>query len=263
MEYPQIKRVIDVIKQLRDPKTGCPWDLKQNHKSLIKYLIEESYEYKFATENSDYSEMENELGDVFLQVLLHSQIASEGNHFDLESVSKTLADKMIRRHPHVFNKQEDLSPDQVTKNWDEIKAQEKGDEEKPFFGKDDLCMPALMSSQQIGKKSAKVNFDWDNYKQVMDKVQEEWDEVKVELADPINNKERIKDEIGDLLFSVTQLARHMDIDAEDALFQANKKFMTRFTLLESTIKNDKKDMLEMTVPELEEYWAKVKLKLKN
>lgn len=266
MEYPQIERVIEVIKRLRDPESGCPWDLKQDHESLIKYLIEESYEYKYATKKNDIKEMENELGDVFLQVLLHSQIASESNHFDIESVSQTLAEKMIRRHPHVFNKQveelSNISADQVKANWEEIKSQEKQNKDSPFFGKEDLCMPALMSAQKIGKKSAKVNFDWENYHQVMDKVQEEWDEVKEELKEPHNNQERIKDEIGDLLFSVTQLARHMDIDAEDALFQANQKFINRFQALETKVKQDQKDMLTMSVPELEHYWALVKSEMK-
>ncbi len=264
MEYPQIKRVIEVVKKLRDPESGCPWDLKQDHKSLMKYLIEESYEYKHAVESQDVAEMEEELGDVFFQVLLHSQIASEKNHFNLETVSKKLADKMIYRHPHVFAPDsKKISSEQVIENWEKLKKEEKSGKPTSFFKPEDLAMPALMSAQKIGKKSAKVNFDWDNHQQVMDKVQEEWDEVKAELYDIENNKERIKDEIGDLLFSVTQLARHLDIDAEEALRASNKKFIKRFSSLDSLIKDDQKDILKLSVPELEEYWALVKKKLKE
>ncbi len=265
MEYPQIQRVISVVEKLRHPKDGCPWDLKQTHKSLLKYLIEESYEFKYATETEDIQEMEKEIGDVFFQVLLHAQIASEKNQFDIESVAKKLADKMIYRHPHVFeDKSHASTPEEVIENWEILKKKEK-DNQKPkdFFTKEDLCMPALMSSEQIGKKSAKVNFDWDTYQQVMLKVQEEWDEVQEELNAKEHNKDRIKEEIGDLLFSVTQLARHLDIDAEDALADSNKKFIKRFSLLETKIKDDKKDIQKMNIPELEHYWSLVKKELKK
>jgi MazG family protein len=262
MEYPQIKRVIEVVKKLRDPDSGCPWDLKQDHQTLLKYLIEESYEFKHSVETGDTEEMEKELGDVFFQVLLHSQIAAEENNFDLESVSKKLADKMIYRHPHVFNPDaQKLSSEEVIKNWDILKQKEKSNESKTFFTQEDLAMPSLMSAQKIGAKSAKVNFDWDNHSQVLDKVQEEWDEVKAELHDIENNKDRIKDEIGDLLFSVTQLARHLEIDAEDALRGANKKFIKRFSVLETLINEDQKDIQKLSVPQLEEYWSKVKKQL--
>ena len=197
MEYPQIKRVIEVVKKIRDPKGGCPWDLAQTHQSLLSYLIEESYEYKYAVESGDTVEMEKELGDVFFQVLLHSQIASESDVFNLEGVAKKLADKMIYRHPHVFKEnQGTLTQEDVIRSWNKLKSKEteKSNKPKPFFKKEDLCMPALMSSQKIGKKSAEVNFDWKHYSHVMDKVQEEWDEVKQEVKIGPLNKERIKDE---------------------------------------------------------------------
>jgi len=259
MEYPNLIQAINVIAKLRHPKEGCPWDLEQTHQSLLKYLIEESYEYIQATEENDPKKMEEELGDVLLQVLLHAQIGKDNGLFDLDSVAKTLAEKMIYRHPHVFkDKTEQLTSKEVLENWDELKKKEKKDEIRSFFNDDDLCMPALMSAQKIGKKSKKVNFDWDKIEEVLAKVDEELLEVKEELHDPINNKDRIKDEIGDLLFSVTQLARHLEIDAEDALRQANKKFINRFSKLETLIKSENKDMLKMKVPELEAYWQKVK-----
>lgn len=263
MEYPQIERVIDVISKLRDPDNGCPWDLKQTHKSLLKYLIEESYEYIHAVESNNFDKMEEELGDVLLQILLHSQLASEENKFNLESVAKKLADKMIFRHPHVFKDKSPASAsssEEVLKNWEELKKKEKTHKNDHFFTDEDTCMPALMSANKIGKKSAEVNFDWDEISQVMDKVDEELAEVKAEMTDIEANKENIKEEIGDLLFSVAQLARHMDIDPEQSLRDANIKFINRFSKLEIEIKADNKDMMKMEVPELDEYWQKIKKK---
>lgn len=257
-EYPQIKRIIEIVAKLRHPQDGCPWDLKQDHKSLLKYLVEESYEYINAVENVDYKNMEEELGDVFLQVLLHSQIASESGHFDLESVSQKLAEKMIRRHPHVFEKKEEgLTSEEVLVNWEKIKKQEKTSN-TPFFTNDDLALPALMSAQKIGKKSGKVNFDWENVEQVFLKVEEELEEVRIELKDQEKNREKIFEEIGDLLFSTVQLARHMGFEAEDCLRQANKKFIRRFEVLENLINSDNKDIQALNIPELEEYWQQAK-----
>ena len=259
MEYPQIHRLIDVIAKLRDPVNGCPWDLKQTHQSLLKYLIEESYEFVHATETRNFAKMEEEIGDVLLQVLLHSQLAAESNQFNIESVAKKLADKMIYRHPHVFVDQSlAQTPEEVMKNWAELKQKEKKEREETFFSKEDTFMPALMSANKIGKKSAQVNFDWDDVSQVLAKVDEELEEVKVEMQDIAKNKDKIKEEIGDLLFSVAQLARHMEIDPEQALKEANIKFINRFTKLEKAIKDDHKDILKMSVPELEVYWQKIK-----
>jgi len=262
MEYPQVRRAVEIFEKLRDPNGGCPWDLAQDHKSLLKYLVEESYEYIAAVESGDIAHMEEELGDVFLQVLLHAQIASESGHFDIESVAKKLADKMVYRHPHVFGDVAAETPEEVLINWKILKEKEK---EKPkyHFSENDLAMPALMSAHRIGKRSQDVNFDWDTVSQVAEKVQEEWDEVQHELKDIENNKEEIYEEIGDLLFSVTQLARHLDIDAEEALRDANKKFINRFNHMEDEMNHQSLDMMKLTVPELEEVWQTVKKKLKK
>lgn len=262
MEYPQLKRVIDVIAKLRDPQNGCPWDLEQTHSSLLKYLIEESYEYVHAVEENNIDKMQEELGDVLLQVLLHSKIASESKHFDIESVSKTLADKMIQRHPHVFkDKNLASNSDEVRKNWEEIKQQEK--KHKHYINHEDTHMPALMSAHKIGKKSQKVNFDWECIEDVAKKVQEEWDEVKAEMQDIEANREHLKEELGDLLFSVAQLTRHLGFEAEEVLRLANQKFITRFQLLENKVHDLNKEMTQMSVPELEEVWSIVKKELKK
>lgn len=259
MKYKNLERVIDVISALRDPDNGCPWDLEQNHETLLKYLIEESYEYIEAVEMKDTSKMEEELGDVFLQVLLHAQIASESKLFDIDSVSKTLADKMIHRHPHVFEtKSSNMTSEEVTKKWKEL----KGKKSIYHINQSDAYAPALMAANTIGAKSQAVNFDWDHFDDVLKKVDEELDEVKVEIKKNPNSKET-SEEIGDLLFSVAQLARHLDIDPEQALKEANLKFIKRINILEDKVVADKKVMKDLATSELEEYWAKVKQELKD
>lgn len=260
MNYPELERCIQVIEKLRDPKGGCPWDLEQSHESLLKYLLEESYEYMEAVELKNPKLMEEELGDVLLQVLLHSTIASEAKAFTLETVAKTLADKIVRRHPHVFGDVKVSGSSDVVANWKDIKEQEKGIR-KYTIDEKLLQAPALTSAFNIGKKSTAVNFDWDDYHQVAGKVEEEWQEVKEELP-PGNqfNKERVKEEIGDLLFSVAQLARHLDIDPENCLRDANRKFINRFKQVEDTVKAQGKKLSETPQAELEKIWVEVKKK---
>lgn len=258
MDRPELERCIEVVKSLRHPQTGCPWDLKQNHATLLKYLIEEAYEFVEAVEKKDPRLMEEELGDVLFQVLLHATIAEENKSFSLESSAKHLADKLIRRHPHVFSTNDQLTPDQVVANWEKIKIAEKG-EKKYIMDEKYLQAPALESSFRIGQKSTSVNFDWKDYHQVMMKVEEEWQEVKEELPPTGQyNKDRVKEEIGDLLFSVAQLARHLDLNPEDVLRDANKKFIKRFQKVEDLVKKDGLKIQETPQKDLEEYWVKVK-----
>lgn len=261
MAYPELERCIEVIKSLRHPQTGCPWDLEQTHQTLLKYLIEESYEFIEACELNDPKLMEEELGDVLLQILLHSTIAEQSQRFNLESVAKTLADKIVRRHPHVFEKKGlHLSSQEVVEKWQEIKKIEKG-EPKYSIDQKYLHAPALESSWNIGKKSTSVNFDWENHQQVMGKVEEEWQEVKEELPPTGKfNRERAKEEIGDLLFSIAQLARHLDLNPEECLRDANKKFINRFQKVEDLVRAQGKTLEETPQPELEELWVKVKKK---
>jgi MazG family protein len=258
MNFPNLEHLIHVISRLRDPNTGCPWDLAQDHKSLLKYLIEESYEYIQATEVNDKKKMEEELGDVLLQVILHAQIASEENTFDIESVAKVLSNKMIERHPHVFQDPKlAKTEEEVKKNWEEIKSKKK--KQKYHISIDDVYAPSLQASENIGAKSADVNFDWDKLEDVMAKVDEELQEVKTEIL--IDKKSvKVKEEIGDLLFSVAQLARHLDIEPEIALKEANQKFVTRINQVEDLVKKDSKQMKDLPTLELEEYWKKVKAK---
>lgn len=260
MEYPEFKKLVDVIAKLRHPTEGCPWDLKQTHQSLLKYLIEESYEFVQAVESGDPKKMEEEIGDVLLQVLLHSQIASEAKNFDIESVSKALADKMIKRHPHVFDDPSlAANSEEVSKNWEQIKRSES----QSLFKEEDVYIPSLMAADKIGKKSQKVNFDWDNVQQVFEKVEEELNEVREELAKPELEADKVKEEIGDLLFSAAQLSRHLGFDPELTLREANLKFIRRFNYMEDKAKSEGKDMLKMNVEQLEELWQATKKEIKE
>ena len=264
MKKSNFEKLLNVINKLRDPEEGCPWDLKQTHHSLLPYLVEECYEYIFATENNDYSQMEEEIGDVLLQVLLHCKIASEKNQFDIESVSKVLTDKLTRRHPHVFSDEnQKIEADEVVINWNKIKQNEKKDSQAAHrIDETYLAFPALFSAEKIGKKTFQLGFDWDNAKQVSTKVEEEWQELKEELQKK-DNKQRIEEEIGDLLFSVAQLARHLEIDPENSLRNANKKFIGRFNKMELLMKKNHVILEELNQKEMDVYWDQVKSKEKE
>jgi MazG family protein len=261
MNYPELERLIDVIKKLRDPISGCPWDLKQDLQSLKKYAIEEAYEYVHAIDSEDNEKIKSELGDLLLQVVLNSQVAQDQNKFNIENVAKTIADKMIYRHPHVFNNPTGRahSNEEIVENWEKLKGKEK--KTTYYFNIDETYLPALMAANKIGQKSTQVNFDWENFSQVMYKVEEEWQEVKAEL--PIGdetaiNKERAEEEIGDLLFSIAQLARHLKIDPEHCLTKANQKFIKRFNKMEDLAKQEGIELKNKSNSELEELWQKVK-----
>lgn len=264
-------QLVNIIAELRHPKEGCPWDLKQTHESLLKYLLEESYEFIEAVEEKDSKKMEEEIGDVLMQVLLHAQIASERNDFDIQSVSAKLTEKLIRRHPHVFlNKDTQINADQVLINWEKIKAEEKVRETGLIthhrISSSVLNAPPLMAAMKIGKKTNELKFDWEDYKQVVYKVEEEWQELKEELTPhrEINQKAAFE-ELGDLLFSVAQLARHLNMDPDDALKAANKKFLRRFHAMEDLMLLKNAKLEEMNQDQMDVYWnqAKVNEKAKS
>lgn len=265
MNKSNFENLKDVIAALRDPVDGCPWDLKQTHESLLKYLLEESYEFVEAVEEKDPKKMEEEIGDVLMQVLLHAQMASEKNQFDIESVSKVLTEKLIRRHPHVFeNKNTAITSDQVVLNWEKIKAEEKlreqGEASHHRIKKSVLNAPALLAATKIGKKTNELKFDWDDYNQVSYKVEEEWQELKEELTPhrPIN-RDAVFEEMGDLLFSIAQLARHLDMDADAALHAANKKFLRRFHSMEDLMEKKGKRLESMNQEQMDVYWNQAKV----
>ena len=261
MAQTEFEQLVQVVKALRDPETGCPWDLQQDHKSLLPFLFEESYEYKEAVESGDFDHMQEEIGDVLLQVVLHSQLANEAGKFNIESVSKTIREKIVRRHPHVFDNPEGkkISTQEVKENWNQIKADEKQDQSyKRAIKKKIINAPSLTSAYEIGRKTEKLNFDWDNAQQVAYKVEEEWQELKEELMPAKINKERVAEELGDFLFSAAQLARHLDLDPEEILRDANKKFLKRFYKMEDYVIEDGKSFESMTQEQLDVYWNEAK-----
>jgi MazG family protein len=259
------EKLKDVIAELRDPEHGCPWDLKQTHETLLKYLLEESYEFIEAVEEKDPKKMEEEIGDVLMQVLLHAQLGSEKGLFDMESVSAKLTEKLIRRHPHVFeNNQTKIDADQVLINWEKIKKEEKAREDKEhthhLITSSVLNAPPLMAATKIGKKTNEIKFDWDDYSQVAYKVEEEWQELKEELTPHREiNRAAVFEELGDLLFSIAQLARHLDLDPHDALKAANKKFLRRFHSMEDLIIARGQKLQDMNQREMDVFWNQAKI----
>jgi len=261
MPYPELERAIAVIAKLRDPHGGCPWDLEQTHASLLRYLLEESYEYIEAVEEDDSAMMSEELGDVLLQVLLHATIAEQAGRFNLEDVARKLANKIVHRHPHVFGAQteEGLTPEQVRERRELIKREEKKGQKKSTIPGKLIHNPALKTAHLIGLASGKVAFDWEDHRQVMHKVEEEWQELKDELPPGGQfNRERVAEEMGDLLFSMAQLARHLGVDPEEALRRGNKKFLKRFHKVEALAETKGKTMGKMTAAEMEELWVEAK-----
>jgi len=257
MGHPEFDKVVKIIKQLRDPVSGCPWDLKQTHKSLTRYLIEEAYEFQQACQEEDPKSVEDEIGDVLLQVLLHATIGQESGDFDLESISKNLAAKMVRRHPHVFGKdKEQISEKKVKENWEKIKFQER----KTQRLKELSYLPALLGAHKIGEKTARIGFDWKDANEVLPVVTEELEEFIAELPAKVGQSpsKELYEEYGDLLFSMVQLGRHLEINSEEALQSANNKFIRRFNRMKELIINAQKDIDKMNQTEMDIFWNEVK-----
>ncbi|MDH4468274.1 MAG: nucleoside triphosphate pyrophosphohydrolase [Bacteriovoracaceae bacterium] len=260
-----IYSLIQTIAKLRDPIAGCPWDLEQTHESLLPYLFEESYEFKEALKLGDRDEIKNELGDILLQVVLHSQLASEKNSFHFYDVCDHLQKKIVERHPHVFKDvkilgTEKITKEQVEKQWIEIKA--KTNSTKSHFIHETMMPNKLLyhapleSAERIGKKSAQVDFDWTTPQEVLQKVREEL----AELEDAITRKEAssIKEEMGDLLFSLAQLARHLNFSSEESLELSNQKFIKRFRAMEQLCVDKKIQWEDLSSSEKENLWREVK-----
>lgn len=252
-EFPSL---VKVVEHLRGPG-GCPWDKEQDHKSLTRYAVEECYEFIDAVNNENFDEMKDELGDMLLQVILHAQIANESNKFSIADVIESINAKMIRRHPHVFANDKVSDSDEVLVNWEEIKKIEKANKpKKPGFDIPKGLSP-LLRSLKMGEKAKKRKFDWHSIDGVIAKVDEELQEVKEAINE--NDQEHIKHEVGDLLFSVCQLARHLDINPEESLQLTNNRFDKRFVKMDSIIKSSGKKLEDLSEPEMESFWQKAKL----
>ena len=243
-----IDPLLEIMRRLRDPDHGCEWDKVQTFATIAPYTIEEAYEVADAIERDDMVALRDELGDLLLQVVFHSQIAADSGTFDFQDVVTAICDKMTRRHPHIFGEAEQ-SP-----GWEQLKAgeRERSGQSSALDGVA-LALPALLRAQKIQKRAARVGFDWPDKAPVKDKLLEELEEVTA-----ASSQEEVHDEIGDLLFSAVNLARHYKVDAERALADATAKFTKRFNMVESNITTD---MQEMTIEELEEEWQKAKASL--
>ena len=247
----QTQRLLEVVHDLR---TQCPWDRKQTHKSLSRYLLEEAYETVEAISSRKKGVLREELGDVLLQVALHAEIASETDEFDFEEVAKYIADKMINRHPHIYQKTKVLDYKSHMKNWTALKQKEKP--KRLLLEGTPKAMPALQLAQRYGEIAGTVGFDWDDLGGVLEKLEEELKELRVELKK--KSKDGIEEELGDVLFTLASIARHTGIDAESALKVSTKKFHDRFTALEKMKRKEKKELGDCTHEELEAAWNQIK-----
>ena len=251
-------KLVEVVAKLRDPNGGCPWDLEQTHESLKPFIIEETYEVLTAIDENPAA-LPYELGDVLLQVVLHAQLASERNDFDMRNVLENLTQKLISRHPHVFGNVEADSASEVLKNWERIKQGELKAGQSILDGVP-RHMPALLRAQRIGEKSARVGFEWRNVSDIKDKVLEEVREFIECSKDPGKGDADLREEFGDILFALTQLSRRLHIDSEDALRQATDKFVRRFKEME---RRAPKALHEHSLEELDAVWEQIKTEEKQ
>ncbi|PJN86478.1 nucleoside triphosphate pyrophosphohydrolase [Bacillus sp. mrc49] len=262
LQYREFFKLRQIIAQLRGPD-GCPWDKKQTHESLKKYLIEEAYELIDSIDEEDDEGMVGELGDVLLQVMLHSQIGEDEGMFTIDDVIEGITAKMIRRHPHVFGDVDVNDEEDVMVNWQKIKAEEKGSEltlQPSILDGIEKSLPNLLRAEEYQKRAAKVGFDWDEVSEAWKKVIEEVHELEEEMVSPDCDVERIQSELGDLFFALVNISRYYDIQAEEAVYKANRKFHQRFTYIEQCILKTGKKFEDHSLEELDSYWDEAKAK---
>tara|TARA_R110002110_G_scaffold260260_1_gene475850 strand:- start:34788 stop:35591 length:804 start_codon:yes stop_codon:yes gene_type:complete len=258
-----IDRLIEIMAQLRDPTDGCPWDVAQDFKSIARYTIEEAYEVTDAIEREDRESLREELGDLLLQVVFHARMAEEEESFDFDDVAGAIADKMVRRHPHVFNSENHNSDASLRDNWESQKANERTEksrargEEPSLLDDVPIGLPALTRAEKLQKRAARGGFDWAEIGPVLAKLEEELGELKAEI-NASAKPERLADEMGDVLFSTVNLARHLDLDPEDSLRATNAKFVRRFRYVETSVRDDGQDLEKVGLDVLEEHWQQAK-----
>ncbi|MDX1704902.1 nucleoside triphosphate pyrophosphohydrolase [Pseudidiomarina sp.] len=259
--YPGVGELLEVMRRLRDPAGGCPWDLQQTLTSLIPYTIEEAYEVAAAITGGDLAEIKDELGDLLFQVVFYSQLTAEQGDFTFDEVAAQTAAKLIRRHPHVFGDSNTQSDAEIKAQWERIKQQErseKGQTETVFDGIP-ANLPAILTAQKLQKRAATVGFDWPQIEPVADKVREELAETMAELETESVDQDAVEAEIGDLLFAVVNLARHAQVNPEQALRRTNTKFKRRFQHIEGRLREQGRQPEQLTLTELELYWQAAKV----
>ncbi|MBY5867358.1 nucleoside triphosphate pyrophosphohydrolase [Rhizobium leguminosarum] len=264
-----ISRLIEIMAALRHPETGCPWDIVQNFKTIKPYTIEEAYEVSDAIERGDMDDLCDELGDLLLQVVFHARMAEEAGEFSFGDVVNAITAKMIRRHPHVFARSAADTPDAVKRQWDEIKQAEKRerterrsrrgiteDFNSGFLGSVQRSFPALTEALKLQERAAKVGFDWSAPEPILDKIEEEIGELRVALRE--GDQAKVSDELGDLIFAVVNIGRHVKADPEQAVRGTNTKFRRRFSHIEQVLEAEGETLEEATLERMEEIWQAAK-----
>jgi len=250
------EKLVGIMSRLRSPE-GCPWDREQTHESLKKYMLEETYEVLEAIDQGDADELKSELGDLLLQILFHAQLASEQGMFTIKDVIECISAKLIHRHPHVFGEASVASAEEVLHRWERIKAEEPGYESRTsILDGIPRALPALARAMDVSKRAAGAGFEWSDIQAVLDKVQEEVAELRRELD--AGDRERISQEIGDLLFTVVNVARWAKVDAEDALRKMIDRFCSRFRQIEETARTSGRSLEDMSIQEMDAIWDRAK-----
>ena len=257
-KYDTFEGLLEIMDRLRDPE-GCPWDREQTYNTLRGYLLEEAYEVAQALDDGDEAALCEELGDLLFQIVFLSRIGKENGAFSADDVVRSIATKMVRRHPHVFGDAKVRDSDDVLRNWEEIKREEQKEKNQSLSGVLDgvpAALPALLKAYRIGTKAARVGFFWKTGGEIMAKIQEELEELQEAVA--ASDRSGIKEELGDLMFTLVMLARHSGLDPEDALEQSNRKFTGRFRNLEAILRKDGSSVEDSSADRLEEVWQQVK-----
>ncbi len=263
-----LSRLLEIMARLRNPEGGCPWDIEQTFETIAPYTIEEAYEVADAIARKDFGDLKDELGDLLLQVVYHAEMAREAGHFGFDEIARSIGEKMVRRHPHVFGDAEIASAEHQSIAWEDVKAQERdeksGNQAGPAPSALDgvpLALPALMRAEKLGKRAARVGFDWPDISGVLAKVDEELAELRAELDD--GTSARQAQEIGDLLFACANLARKAGLDPETALHGASRRFESRFRFLEAALRAQQRDPKSVPLAELEKLWQAAKAEEKK
>ena len=269
-----IRDLIAIMARLRTPEIGCPWDLAQDFSTIAPYTIEEAYEVADAIERGDFDDLKDELGDLLLQVVFHARMAEEERRFDFGDVVEAITTKLIRRHPHVFGEVDAADAATVKANWDQIKGEEKaerasrrstngGTARAGLLSDVPIALPALTRAEKLQKRAGKVGFDWNDPNAVTAKIREEIGEIEHELSEPARDQDRLEDELGDILFTVVNLARHLAIDPEKALRRTNAKVIRRFSHIERELKRTGRKLGEASLDEMEMLWVEAKTREKT
>ncbi|MBU1465188.1 MAG: nucleoside triphosphate pyrophosphohydrolase [Gammaproteobacteria bacterium] len=260
----EVKQLQYLMSCLRDKEFGCAWDKKQTYKSIAPYTLEETYEVLDAIEREDFEHLKEELGDLLFQVIFYAQMAEEEQRFTFDDIAAGIVEKMLRRHPHVFpdgditrfGEPTTLTEQQIAQQWQQIKAQEKGPTDKSLLAEVPVSMPALMQAVKIQQKVAKVGFDWPDVAPVFDKIREELDELEEAMRE--QNHLHVEEEVGDVLFAVSNLARHLEVSPDVALNKTNIKFRRRFGRIEALVSAQNKKLTDCSLKELDSYWDQAK-----